>query len=372
MVGSQSKDRCHRLPGRAMSLRELAVLLLATALLSSCDLYTRAVNAAAVTPFPDFLGNADGLRDLSVEIAGIADGETNLFYDLAVVEAADREPRLLLLVEPPSSSPDQPFDYRGQLLIFDTDLQRIGTASPGSSLDYFGAPYSYAHDGNMLVAYTVLGPNGEETSVGTLDPNHGLEGFAFTNGTETYLFASPSGDYAAFEIDYAGYNEASWGRFLDGSLDIIPPEEKPDPEGENFDQLGFQLVGLTFNEESADITFVLSEPSEGRIVAARIGLAAATGGDGVLNPNPDEWPVSLEVDRPDIHVDDGGFFMVRRDGWLERYSWNPSGPLEGAGEPLRIVGDRSLSRQYAFASAGPYMYRFDPSSQVLTRYGRWW
>jgi len=348
------------------------MLLLATALVSSCDLYTRAVNAAAVTPFPEFVGNTEGQRDLSSEIAGIADGETNLLYDLAVVETADREPRLLLLVEPPSSNPDQAFSYRGQLLIFDTDLQLIDTASPDSSLDYFGPPYSYAHDGNMLVAYTVLGPNGEETTVGTLDPKHGLEGFAFTNGTETYLFASPSGDYAAFEIDYAGYNEASWGRFLEGSLDIIPPEDKPDPEAENYDQLGFQLVGLAFDEESTEITLVLSEPSRGRIVAARIDLAAATGGDGVLNPNSEAWPVSIEVDRPDIHVDDTGFFMVRRDGWLERYSWNDSGPLDGTDDPLRIVGDRSLSRQYAFASAGPYMYRFDPSSQVLTRYGRWW
>jgi len=61
----------------------------------------------------------------------------------------------------------------------------------------------------VLAGYTVLTPEGGETT-GTLSTPHGLEGFAFTNGTETYVFACPSGKYASFEISYLGYNAANW------------------------------------------------------------------------------------------------------------------------------------------------------------------
>jgi hypothetical protein len=113
-------------------------------------------------------------------------------------------------------------------------------------------------------------------------------------------------------------------------------------------------------------------------------LAAVTTGTGVLLPNvtswpvgADAWPVVVSQDRPQLHADAGGIFMVQRDGWMTRYAWTvPSQALAWTGSPVQIVGDRSLSRLYAFLlpqSGGPqYMYRFDPASRILTRYKRWW
>ncbi|NBC29222.1 MAG: hypothetical protein GVY29_04430 [Spirochaetes bacterium] len=341
--------------------RTLLLSTVATAaaalVLAGCDLYNQAVAAAQTTPFPQYLDETDGHIDLSDEVLATAGDSTDLSYDLAVVQRPGRESRILLLVEPPSSDPDLGFNYRGRLFLFDRELNLLSSAAPGSSFDYFGRPYTYAHDDNLLVAYTVLSQDGQETDIGTLDPNHGLEGFAFTNGTETYLFASPSGEYAAFVIDYAGYNEASWGRFLDGTLTIIPEEAQPTGEEPNISQLGYQLVGIAYNEETTEITFMLSEPSRGRVVAARTDLETATSGSGVLLPDAESWqqaswPVTLEVDRPDIHVDEDGFFVVRRDGWLERYSWTRQGELALQGERVRVVGDRSLTRQFPRSAGG--------------------
>ncbi|HYW85064.1 MAG TPA: hypothetical protein VFB30_17515, partial [Spirochaetia bacterium] len=144
------------------------------------------------------------------------------------------------------------------------------------------------------------------------------------------------------------------------------------------------LVGQAYNSTTDEVTFVLSEPAQGRIMAARIGRLAAISGTGVLLPSATSWPVpasawpvEIDVDRPALFVDIGGFFLVRRDGWMERYTWNAAGtPLALVGDPVRIVGDKSLSRGYAFlvpqGGGSPYMYRFDPSSRVLTRYRRWW
>jgi hypothetical protein len=158
----------------------------------------------------------------------------------------------------------------------------------------------------------------------------------------------------------------------------------PSASDPNYANLGYQLIGLAYNSAADEITFVLSEPAQGRIVAARLSRSAAFLPNSVLLPSaaswPVEasaWPVAVDVDRPALFADVDGFFLVRRDGWMERHAWNLTGtPLALVANPVKIVGDKSLSRRYAFLvpqSGGPsYMYRFDPSSRVLTRYRRWW
>jgi hypothetical protein len=365
------------------SCRVLA--LLAVLSLSTCEIFT-------VTPFPDFVDKTDISIDLSREIDAIAGGQSTISYQLTVVDNPNPvfPPRVLLLVEPPSSDPNVGFDYKGKLIFMDRDLKVLNRVGTGSSLDYFSKPYAYAHDGNVLAGYTVLTPDGGTTTVGTLNPPPGLEGFALTNGavTETDIFATPSGQYASFNISYIGYNTAGlgWGIVLPaGTLSIVPPPSLPSSSDPNYANLGYQLVGLAYNSVTDEITFVLSEPAQGRIVAARMGRVAATSGSGVLLPSAGSWPVAasawpveVDVDRPALFADVDGFFLVRRDGWMERYTWNAAGtPLILTGAPVKIVGDRSLSRRYAFlvpqtAGLPTYMYRFDPSSKMLTRYRRWW
>ncbi len=349
----------------------------AALLLAACELFT-------LTPYPSFLGYTDSSVDLSTLVSTIAPGASFVTYDLNVVTAESRDPRLLLLVEPPSTNSAGEYQYGGQLVFLDRDLNVLGQATTNSSLDYFSRPYTYAHDGNVLAGYTVLTPEGGETT-GTLSTPHGLEGFAFTNGTETYVFACPSGKYASFEISYLGYNAANWGNFLTGTVSILPPASQPPETDPNYNNLGYQLVGLVYNEDTTEITFVLSEPAAKRIIGARMTLAAATTGGAVLLDPGAAWPVSagawgfcVEADRPLLFADASGFFLVRwRDGWVERYAWTPSGALELVGSAIRMGGDRSSQRKYAFlqplsASDPAYMYRFDPASRILTRYRRWW
>jgi hypothetical protein len=355
--------------------------LLAGLCLTGCEIFS-------VTPFPDFVDKTDISMDLTHEINAIVRGETNISYQLTVVDSPTQPPRVLLLVEPPSSDPTLGFNYKGQLIFMDSNLNVLNRVGTGSSLDYFSKPYAYAHDNNVLAGYTVLTKDGGTTSIGTLDPAPGLEGFALAFGTtETDIFATPSGQYASFNISYIGYNTvgAGWGIVLPaGTLPIVPPAALPSTSDPNYANLGYQLVGLGYNSVTDELTFVLSEPAQGRIVAARIGRAAATSGSGVLLPSATSWPVAasawpveVDVDRPALFADVDGFFLVRRDGWMERYTWNAAGtPLALVGNPVKIVGDKSLSRRYAFLvpqAGGPsYMYRFDPSSRVLTRYRRWW
>jgi hypothetical protein len=358
----------------------LAVLLAALAPMG-CDLFT-------VTPFPGYLEMTDSSIDLGARIDAIAAGSSPVSYDLTVVTAAGLPPRLLLLVEPPSSDPTVGFNYRGQLIFLDQDLTALGQAKTKTSLDYFGKPYSYAADGNILSADTVLTPDGADTVTGTVNPPHGLEGFAFKTKPpvtlETDVFASPSGKYTSFDLSCVGY-DTIWGNVLTKrSLAIIPDAARPSSSDPNYANLGYQLVGLAYNDSSDQITFVLSEPAQGRIVAARIDRASATSGSGVLLPAAtawpvpaSAWPVSVDVDRPALAADPDGFFLVRRDGWMERYAWTASGTLSLSGAAVRVAGDRSLSRRYAFlvpqtAGQPSYMYRFDPSSRILTRYRRWW
>jgi hypothetical protein len=352
----------------------LLVPLLALLSLAGCELFT-------VSPFPGFVDKTDIAVDMGSRISSIAAGASPLSYDLNVIDQPGLPPRVLLLVNPPSSDPDLGFNYKGKLIFMDEDLNVLGTASTASSLDYFSKPYSYAADNNVLAGYTILDASGNRVPP-TLTPTS-LQGFAFTDGTDTYIFSSPGGLYASFDLSYVIYSNV-WGVLSSGqTLQIIPPAARPSTSDPNYANLGYQLIGLTFDTGTNTITFVFSEPAEGRIVAARLDLATATSGTGVLLPGASSWPVgagawplSVTVDRPDLHADTSGFFLVQRDGWMTRYTWTPSGPLSQVGSVLKIVGDRSLSRHYAFLlpqSGGPqYMYRFDPASRMLTRYKRWW
>jgi hypothetical protein len=360
----------------------LALALMALLALATCELFT-------VTPFPDFVDKTDISIDLTHQINSIVGRETNISYQLTVVDSPTQPPRVLLLVEPPSSDPNVGFDYKGKLIFMDEDLNIKGVAHTGSSLDYFSKPFAYAHDNNVLAGYTVFSPDGAtQTAIGTNGTlvASGLEGFAFKNAVvaETDIFATPSGKYASFDISYIGYQFAGWSILSGGTLHIIPPGAVPSSSDPNFANLGYQLVGLAYNSSADEITFVLSEPAQGRIMAARMLRIDAVALNSVLLPAAtswpvpaNAWPVEIDVDRPALFVDVGGFFLVRRDGWMERYTWNTTGtPLALVGDPVRIVGDKSLSRRYAFlvpqAGGPPYMYRFDPSSRVLTRYRRWW
>ena len=358
----------------------LALVLVTVLSLASCGIFS-------VTPFPDFVDKTDISIDLTHQINSIVGKETNISYQLAVVDSPTQPPRVLLLVEPPSSDPNVGFDYKGKLIFMDQDLSVLGLAGTASSLDYFSKPFGYAHDGKVLAGYTVLTNAGGTTTV-SISPS-GLEGFAVADGiTETDIFATPSGLYASFNLSYIGYNTVltSWGIVvIPGTLPIVPPSALPSTSDPNYANLGYQLVGQAYNSATDEITFVLSEPAQGRIMAARITRATATSGAAGVYLLPSAtswpvpagaWPVEIDVDRPALFADVNGFFLVRRDGWMERYTWNASGPLALVGSPVKIVGDKSLSRRYAFlvpqAGGPPYMYRFDPSSRILTRYRRWW
>jgi hypothetical protein len=368
--------------GRLSSPRALA----AAAFLASLALTLASCDFLKTTPFPGFVAGADASVDLAGRIDGIAGGESQITYDLQIVEAAGKDPRLLLLVEPPSSDDASGFDYKGKLIFLDEDLGLLGQAGVATSLDYFSKPYSYTHDGDdILAGYTVLtqdgGPTGPPPKLGTA---HGLEGYAFTDGISTFLFSTPSGAYSSFDLAYRSYINGGWNIDDDATMPIIPASSRPSPSEPNYPNLGYQLIGLRYNSTTDEVTFVLSEPAQRRILAARASLASATDGATPLLgysggwPVPaSAWPVSIEADRPLVAVSERGLFLARRDGWMEFHRWTETGALALVGEPQRIVGDRALNRPYAFldreASGGPsYMYRFDPASRMLTRYEGWW
>jgi hypothetical protein len=350
----------------------LAVLILA----DGCDVLT-------VSPFPAFTDKTGISIDLSGRINAITGGASPVRYDLEVVADPDGvlPPRVLLLVEPPTSDSTTGFAYKGKLIFMDQDLAILGQAGTATSLDYFSRPYAYAADGNVLAGYTVL--DGSGATVQTLTPL-GLEGFAFTDGTYTYVFSTPAGQYTSFDLDYMRYN-GSWGlTYTDvQTLAIVPQAARPSPSTSGYASLGYQLLGLTYDHGSDTITFIFSEPSAGTIHVARMTLTDALNPSMSILSGPISWPVqsnawplSVTQDRPALSAVADGFFMVQRDGWMTRYPWtSASQALDWNGTSTRIAGDRSLSRAYAFlvpATGTSYMYRFDPSSGILTRYGRWW
>lgn len=353
-------------------LRRAFIIAVASVALGSCDFM-------GVTPFPGFVDKTDISVDLGSRIDNIVNGASSVTYDLNVVTAPSQQPRVLLLVEPQSGAGS--FNYTGQEIVMDQNLAVLGQARTASALDYFSKPYSYTHDGNIIMGYTVLTPQGQATS-GTLSTATGLEGFAFATGFNvatdaTYIFATPSGSYSSFDLSWRGYNQSNWGLFASGTLSIIPAAQRPSSSDPNFANLGYQLVGLTYNQSTTEITFVLSKPADGTVVTARQTLANATNPATNLLPASGNWDISLETDRPYLSADLAGLFLVRRDGWMDRYPWTQTGALSFTGSKTEIVGDRSLSRKYAFLETGSptgpsYMYRFDPSSRILTRYRRWW
>jgi hypothetical protein len=347
--------------------------LLALLCLAGCEIFT-------VSPFPGFVDKTDISLDLGSRVRAITGGAGPVKYDLNVIDYPGLAPRVLLLVEPPSSDPAAGFDYKGKLVVMDKDLNVLGEASTATSLDYFSKPYTYAADTahnvnpptgfKILAGYTVLDDTGAR--VQTLTPTT-LQGFAFTDGAANYIFSTPAGQYASFDLNFATYSSI-WGLLSTPpqTLAIIPPGLRPSTSDPNYANLGYQLVGIALN--GTEVTFVLSEPSQGRIVAERTTIANATSGSGVLSSGA--WPLSVTVDRPELHADANGFFLVQRDGWMTRYEWTPTGALSQVGDPKKIVGDRSLNRNYGFllpqSGGTQYMYRFDPSSRILTRYKRWW
>jgi len=356
----------------------LAVTACAAVLaLAGCQVFT-------TTPFPAFLDKTDVSLDLSSRIDAIANGKGISSYDLEVVtDPLDVQPaRVLLLAEPPSTDSSGDYNYTGKIIVMDQDLNILGEATTGST-SYFSKPYSYTHDGShMLAGHEVLTPSG--AGVQTIVAS-GLTGFAFvyqrpTEALSTWVFSTPPGDYTSFDLSFVGYSTGSWSpnTATPFTLPIIPVANRPSTSDPNYANLGYQLVGLSY-DGSTYLTFILSQPSTGRIVATRLDAQTATAhptATSSLLPTGD-WPVSADVDRPAVGVDAGGLFLVRRDGWMDRYTWGGTGvPLSTTGAPVEIVGDRSLSRQYAFlvqpGSSPSYMYRFDPSSRVLTRYKRWW
>jgi hypothetical protein len=163
-----------------------------------------------------------------------------------------------------------------------------------------------------------------------------------------------------------------------GAVAIIPEAQQPAKSAGDYDDLGFQLLDAVYNDDTDEVTFLFSEPSREKVYAARAGLEEIRSGQrSSLVDARGAFAVAVDADRPlDAHADRSGFFLRRRDGWLERYRWNEAGELSQKGSVQRIVGDRYFDRNYAFLSGveanEPAMYRFDPSSQILTRYGKWW
>lgn len=340
------------------------------------------------SPFPEFIAYTDLAVNLDSRIDGIQGNEPSVEYTLQTITRSNgtAEPARLLLLVRPFDADDSGFDYKGQLLIFDQDLNLLASASPLSSLDTFGRPFAYGHDSRILVSNSILTAGGvPETTLTFL----GLEGPAVqdttANGPRTVVFSLSPGEFSGFQIQWNVYNdlgvvnpEDPWSDGGSDTFEIIPVAEQPsDPDDDD----GYQILGVFYsNDANDDITFLLSEPSRERVVAARVKLGDIVDGAppslSNLVSSANAFPVDVAADRPlDVHIDPDGFFLRLRNGWMERHNWTSSGTLVYLGRH-RIIGDRSFDRNYAFLSGSlvteQYMYRFDPTSRVLTRYTQWW
>ena len=352
---------------RLRRARPVIVALLTLFLATACDLLL-------TTPFPDFLGYTDITLDLGGRIDAIWSGAGSIDYRMEVVVTDTNDPRLLLLVEPPTESGSTGFQYRGRLLVFDADLNLLNTTAPLTELDTFGRPFVYGPDGNILVGNTILDTDG--VALDTL-PFLGLEGPGVTANTlgdpSAVVLSLPAGEFTGFDVEWVRYTDATfpWTLEDDGILPILPPANRPSSASE-----GFQVLNAAFHPVDDQVTLLLSQPSVPRVVAVRFSLPSLLNGTlSELVPSMNAFPVSVDADRPlDTHATADGFFLRRRDGWLGYQRWTPSGPLELVGNRERIVGDRSFNRTFAFLSSHgqQFMYRFDPASRVLTRYRRWW
>ena len=342
-------------------------------LLGGCDVIS-------TSPAPEYLNYTEESVNLADEIERIRERPGTIDYTLDVVYTSRNEPRVLLLVEPPAGEGSD-FDYDGELLLFDRDLEQIASTTPGRELDTFGRPFSYAHDGNILVSNSILGPGGSYLDSLTYQ---GLDGPVFVDPSpdpaRSYVFSLSPGDFAGFTLRWVEYGPPPipYPVTSQGEMAIIPEAKQPDQGTGGYDDLGFQLLDAVYNDDSDEVTFLFSEPSRERVYAARVVLEEIRSGErSSLADGRGAFAVAVDTDRPlDAHADRSGFFLRRRDGWLERYRWNAAGELSQKGSVQRIVGDRYFDRNYAFLSGveanEPAMYRFDPSSQILTRYGKWW
>ena len=324
------------------------------------------------SPFPRFIAHTDRAVDLSGPIRAIQDGQPSVDYTLRTIATPDGtsgRSRILLLVEP-FDPDDSRFNYRGRLLVLDSDLNLLATTAPLNSLDTFGRPFAYGHDGRILVSNSILTSDGTPETRITF---RGFDGPAIVDAGRTIVFSlSPAGTSSGYRIEWSAYDSSGgaaprpWSSVASGSFPIIATTERAG---------GYRILGAV-RSDRGEVTFLLSEPSRQRIVAARTDIAAIVAGSlDSLVSDSNAFPVTVTADRPlDVHIDVAGFFLRLRDGWFERHSWNPSGALSYQGK-RRNFGDRFFDRNYAFLSGSTatdrYMYRFDPTSRILTRYTQW-
>ncbi|MFP4510896.1 MAG: hypothetical protein ACLFNQ_12310 [Spirochaetaceae bacterium] len=350
-----------------------SVILLTVTIANSCDLLS-------VASFPDFLAYTDISVDLGSRVDDIWSRAGSIEYRIEMVGTDTDAPRLLLLVEPPTQSTSSGFEYLGRLLVFDADLNLLNTAEPLSDLDTFGRPFVFGPDGNILAGNTILDPDGVPQD--TL-PFLGFEGPgvtvpAFTDppavaDPSIVVFSLPAGEFTGFDMQWARYTDATfpWTLQDQASLSILAPGNRPASASE-----GFQILDAAFHPVDDQVTLLLSQPAVQRVVAVRFDLTELLDGNlSELLPSGDDFRISIAADRPlDTHATAEGFFLRRRDGWLEYYRWTQQGQLDLVENRVRIAGDRSFNRSFAFlvTDGQQYMYRFDPASRILTRYRRWW
>ncbi|TVQ26754.1 MAG: hypothetical protein EA382_04900 [Spirochaetaceae bacterium] len=341
---------------RLIRLGSVLVVAAGAFLFAGCDYFA--------SPFPGFLDRVVQVEHVDLaSILGDSIGDPGVRFDLMMVGSGD-DRRLLLKVEPPTDPDD--FAYRGQIVVFDTDLVERGRILPDTTIDFLSAPYGYGHTDDLLVGYSIYDPATYDF-VFKLDPRPGLEGFVMTDPgppPRTHHFALPSGAFSAFHLELRTYFDA-WALdpglaeqvniVADGTTRSADPEQR---------QLGYQLLGIARVGES--VRFLLSQPAERRVVGAQAPLAAILAGDvdALLG---DEYRIdfSIATDRPQGRADADGFFLLHRDGWFARYDW--SGALVA-----RVTGDTSFTRRYAFDAEGEQFYRFDADAATLTRVLKWW
>lgn len=345
---------------RAIRMVRVA-LILSVGVLSSCDYFA--------SPIPGYLSVTESTRTLDVSgIVGDAD-PSEVDYDLEFVSNGVSE-YLLLNVEPPNADPDG-FENNGRILLLNPDGTLESTLEPGSQIDYLSRPYGFAFAGELLVGYSVFVPSVSGGPRQEL-PQHGLEGFFLAEPpgatpTSAHLFAAASGQFSSFHLEIRNYDFAAtpdWSILAEAEFVEIVENGLSRSDDDAEVQLGYQLLGVS--RDGAQVRFLLSRPSERIVIATSASLADIRAGLG--RPLISEsFPVdfSIDADRPRASADDEGFFLLRRNGWFERYDWN--GDLVA-----RVSGDTSFSRQYAFDVSGDRFYQYDPDTSVLTTYSGWW
>lgn len=334
------------------------------ALVAGCDYLA--------SPLPGFLSGVESDLTISPSPAVTAvDGDVR--FDLAMVgDATAGDRRLLLKAEAVSSDPSR-FAYAGELIVLSPDLVEERRLVPESALDVLSRPYGYGHDGSLMVGYSIFGAD-EETPRQVLDPRHGLEGFLTVDTAlpSTHLFAAPGGQFSAYHLEIRSYQQPApnWALLPRAEQLAIEPDGVELSSDPSLSQSGYQLLGIARAGAAGEqLLLLLSRPSERVVIGARIFL------DDALNPDLDPRPVllpdaaarlfTIDADRPRAVADDDGFFLLRRDGWFERYDWN--GVLQA-----RVTGDTSFTRSYAFDYSADVFYRFDSQTRVLSRIRGWW